>query len=79
MSRLAAEGGVAKRVDALGVKVVIEHAAKDLPHSVDGEPLLPDNHAILQPAIARLEICWIRPPWKSPWRSRKDMLPAAVA
>ena len=36
-----AEGGITKRVDALGVKVVVEHTAQDLPNLVEGEPLLP--------------------------------------
>ena len=34
-----AEGGIAERVDALGVKVLVQHAAKDLPNLVEGEPL----------------------------------------
>ena len=74
-----AERRVAERGDALGVQVVIEHAAQDLAHLVDGEPLSPDNHGILRPAIARLEICRIRWCWKSPRRIRKDMLAAAAA
>jgi hypothetical protein len=30
-----AEGGVAKRVDALGVKVVVQHAAQNLPNMIE--------------------------------------------
>jgi hypothetical protein len=40
-----AEGRIAERVDALGMKILVEHAAKDLPNLVEGEPL-PDDHRI---------------------------------
>ena len=39
-----AEGSIAERVDALGVKILIEHAAQNLPNMIEGEPLLPDDH-----------------------------------
>ena len=39
-----AEGRVAERGDALGVQILPQHAAKDLPDLIAGEPLLPDDH-----------------------------------
>src|ERR1700693_6092616 len=39
-----AAGGIAERVDALGVKVVLQHAAHAPPSLVEGYPLLPDDH-----------------------------------
>jgi hypothetical protein len=52
-----AKGGVAERGDALGVQVVAQHVAKDLPDLIAGEPLLPGDHRIPRPAVARREIC----------------------
>ena len=39
-----AEGSIAERVDALGVKILVQHAAQDLSNMIEGEPLLPDDH-----------------------------------
>jgi hypothetical protein len=47
------KGSIAERVDALGVKVVVEHAAQDLPNLVEREPLLPDDHRNPRLGIAR--------------------------
>ena len=52
-----AKGGLAERVDALGVQVVAQHAAKNLIDLVAGEPLLPDDHYIPRSAFAGREIC----------------------
>jgi hypothetical protein len=43
----ARRGWHRRPVDALGVKVVVEHAAQDLPNFlVEGEPPFPDDHRI---------------------------------
>jgi hypothetical protein len=70
-----AEGGIAERADALGVKVLAKHAAKNLPDLVDGELLLPDDHRLPRPTVAGREICWFTRLQKWPWRIRKDMPP----
>src|SRR5271156_5156146 len=68
-----AEGGVAQRVDALGMQVVVQHAAKDLANLVEGKSPLPDDHCIPRPAVAGREIGWFAQWQKSRWRIRKDM------
>jgi hypothetical protein len=40
-----AEGGIAERVNPLGMKVLLQQTANNLPNLVEGE-LLPDNHRI---------------------------------
>src|SRR5271167_3464518 len=72
------EGGVAERGDALDVQVLTQHAAKDLPDLIAGEPLLPDVHDKPRPAVTGREICWSARRWKSLGRIRKDMPQAAV-
>src|SRR5271169_6094650 len=66
------KSGIAERGDALGMKVLSQHVAKDLPDLIDGEPLLPDDHDIPRPGVAGREICWRARGWKSSGRFRKD-------
>ena len=73
-----AEGGIAERRNALGVKVMAKHAAKNLPDLVDGELLLPDDHRLPRPAVPGREICWFTRRQKWPGRIRKDIPPPAL-
>jgi hypothetical protein len=73
-----AEGGITERVDALGVKVVVEHTAQDLPNMIEGEPLLPDDHRNPRLDIARGQTRRLGSSGESPQRSRKNVSPVAV-
>jgi hypothetical protein len=74
-----ANGGVAERVDALGVKVMVQHAAKDSPDRGEGQALLPDDHDIPRHSIANREIGWAG--WDGKPRSAncKDVSPATLS
>jgi hypothetical protein len=72
------KGGIAERIDTLGMQVMLQHAAKHLPNLVGGEPLLPDDHCSPRLAVAGREICLFTRRWKSSGRIRKDMPTAAL-
>ena len=73
-----AEGGIAERVDALGVKILAQHTAQDLPNMVEGEPLLPDDHRNPRLGVARGQTRRLGWSGESPRRIRKNVSPVAV-
>ena len=73
-----AEGGIAERVDALGVKVVRQHAAQGLPYLVEREPLLPDDHRIPRLGVARGQTRQLGWSAESPRRFRKNVSSGAI-
>jgi hypothetical protein len=72
-----AEGGVTERVDALGVKVLLQHTAKHLPNLIEGEPL-PDNHDMPRDSVAVGQIRLSGRVAESSRRHRKDVPTAAA-
>ena len=73
------ESSIARRVDPLGVKILVQHTAQDLPNMIEGEPLLPDDHR--NPprlGIARGQTRRLGSSGESPRRIRKNVSPVAV-
>ena len=64
--------------DALGVKVLVQHTAQDVPNMIEGEPLLPDDHRIPRLGVARGQTRRLRRSGESPRQFRKNMSPVAV-
>jgi hypothetical protein len=73
-----AEGGIAERDDALGVKILVQHTAQDLPNIIEGEPLLPDDHRNPRLDIAHGQTRRLGWGGESPRRFRRNVSPVAI-
>src|ERR1700723_1362031 len=60
------------------MKILVQHAAQDLPNMIEGEPLLPDDHRNPRLDIARGQTRRLGSSGESPRRIRKNVSPVAI-
>jgi hypothetical protein len=60
------------------MKILVQHAAQDLPNMIEGEPLLPDDHRNPRLGIARGQTRRLGQSGESPRRFRKKVSPVAI-
>src|ERR1700757_3828518 len=60
------------------MKILVQHAAQDLPNMIEGEPLLPDDHRNPRLGVARGQTRRLGGMGESPRRFRKSVSLVAV-